>query len=306
MKQRIFVIAGPTAVGKSELAERLAVAFDGEIISADSVQVYRGYDVGSAKPSAEERTRVPHHLIDIRDWNQMYSAADFMNDADAAIAAASARGRVPIVVGGTGLYIRSLIHGLSDSPSVPDEVRQNLRAEREALGDETMWQRLKGIDEAAAARIHANDHVRVLRALEVWEHTGRTMSDWQNEHGLKEERYDVRGVVLDCERPRLWSRIAGRTDRMMNGGLIEEVQRHLTAGHTLDCSPMASIGYSQVSEWLMGGCAAPLDEVVKSISVATRRYAKRQLTWFRGQSQFRWVATDDGLPTDIRGLMTRG
>ncbi len=168
-----------------------------------------------------------------------------------------------------------------------------------------MWERLRQVDAPAAERIHANDHVRVLRALEVWTHTGRTMSDWQQDHGLKDERYDVRGIVLDCERDRLWSRIARRTEQMMNGGLIEEVQRLLTAGHEPDCTPMSSIGYRQVSEWLLDGCRSPLQELTTSISVATRRYAKRQLTWFRGQSEFRWVSTDDGLPTDLRSLVSR-
>jgi len=291
MNRTVYVLTGPTGVGKSALAMDWACRNNAVIIAADSVQVYRGYDIGSAKPSASDRQQVPHALIDVREWNEPYSAADYVHDADAAIAAAWADGRTALIVGGTGLYIRSLIFGLAQSPAVPVELRQALTDEAEQVGDDVMWGRLQIVDPASAARIHARDRMRVVRALEVYVHTGRTMSSWHDDHGMNQPRYDVRGVVLNCEREELWRRIAARTSRMLEAGLVDEVRSLLAVGHAPDCPAMMSIGYRQVVEWLEldGRDYAALS---RSIAIVSRQYAKRQLTWFRGQTDFDWLEAD--------------
>ena len=283
---RIVVIGGPTASGKSSLALDLATHFPAEIVSADSVQIYRGCDIGSAKPSAAERERVPHHLIDICDPTEVYSAAKFVEDADAAIAEIQSRGKLPIVVGGTGLYIRSLISGLF---SVPQDatVRGRLRERASREGVTRLHAELTVIDPDCAARLGQRDAVRVIRALEVFEVTGRPMSEWQKSHALAEQRYSALCLTLSLPRSELRTRIAERAKVMLDSGLVEEVRSLLQAGVSDSSQPLRSIGYREVVQFLDGSLEA--HELWASITASTRRFAKRQLTWFRGQWESQWV-----------------
>ena len=273
----LLVVVGPTASGKSALATALCERLGGEIVSADSVQVYRGFDIGSAKPTAEERARLPHHLVDVADADAPLHAGRFAEMADEAIADVAARGRLPVVVGGTGLWVRALLRGLVPVPPPDPAVRARLRDEAERRGDEAMHARLRRVDPKAAARIHPCDRVRVLRALEVYEQTGEPLGELQARHALGEPRYPVR--VLYVERPleQLDARIESRIDAFLRAGWLREVEA-LLARWGRDVRPMNSVGYRQMVEHLLDG--VPLDEARRRAVVATRRYARRQRTWW--------------------------
>jgi len=287
MTPKLLVICGPTASGKSDLALRLAEQLDAEIINADSMQVYRGMDIGTAKPSAEERARVPHHLIDIIQPDQPFSAADFAEAADAAIRDINARGKRPIVAGGTGLYIRSLLKGLVDSPAGTNEVRQDLMAEVRERGNLAMLEELRRVDPELAGRIHPNNLVRVIRALEVFRTTGIPLSRYQQAHAFSEQRYRSLQVGIQVERPLLYSRIDERVNRMMEQGLLQEVQQLLNAGFGSELKAMRAIGYKEMTAHLAGEYT--LDEAVRLIKRDTRHYAKRQLTWFNADQDILWL-----------------
>ena len=283
---RIIVIGGPTAAGKSAAALAIAEHLSGELVSADSVQIYRGCDIGSAKPSAEERARVPHHLIDICDPSEVYSAARFVEDADAAIADILSRGRLPIVVGGTGLYIRSLVSGLFNVPQ-DATVRARLRERVAREGVTRLHAELESVDPTCASRIGVRDAVRIVRALEVYEITGRPMSEWQRSHALADERYSALCLTLSLPRSALRDRIAERAKGMLERGLVAEVQTLLDAGVAPDAQPMRSIGYREVVQHVNG--ALEHHELWAAITAATQRFSKRQLTWFRGQWASQWL-----------------
>jgi tRNA dimethylallyltransferase len=293
---RIVIVGGATATGKSALALQLASATGGTIISADSVQVYRGFDIGSAKPSLNERAVITHRCIDVAEPHETFHAARWASLADAAIHEAISHGRLPIIVGGTGLYIRSLIHGLSDSPEVPPEVRADLAVELGAVGPVELHARLAQVDPDAAERIHPNDSLRVSRALEVFRYTGVCMSEHQRAHGLRLTRYRALYLVLAARREVLRSAIGVRTERMLRDGLVEETESLLASGVSPECTPMQSIGYRQVLDMRAGR----LDrrQLGDQICVATTQYAKRQRTWFRGQPGTRWLHAD-AIPTSI-------
>jgi tRNA dimethylallyltransferase len=283
----IVVIGGATATGKSAVALHLATLIGGTIISADSVQVYRGFDIGSAKPDLAERALVPHRCIDVVGPTETFHAARWAGLADEAIAEAVSQGRVPIIVGGTGLYIRSLLHGLSESPEVPADVRAAVEAELREVGPIELHARLAQVDAVAAARIHPNDSLRVTRALEVYRFTGVRMSDHQEAHGLRQKRYRALYLVLASDRDLLRQRIGVRTERMLHDGLVEETDALLASGVNPDCTPMQSIGYRQVLDMRAGHLAAR--RLATQIAIATTQYAKRQRTWFRGQPGTRWL-----------------
>ncbi len=276
-RSRLLVVVGPTASGKSALATALCERLGGEIVSADSVQVYRGFDIGSAKPSPEERARLPHHLIDVADPDEPLHAGRFAEMADEAIARVAARGRLPVVVGGTGLWVRALLRGLVPVPPPDPAVRARLRDEAARYGDEAMHARLAAVDPKAAARIHPRDRVRVLRALEVYEQTGEPLGELQARHALGEPRYPVR--VLYVERPveQLDARIEARIDAFLQAGWLREVEG-LLARWGRHVRPMNSVGYRQMAEHLLDG--VPLPEARRRAVVATRRYARRQRTWW--------------------------
>lgn len=286
---RVLVVTGPTAAGKSELAVALAEALGGEIVGADSRQVYRRMDVGTAKPTWEQRARAPHHLVDIVDPDEDYDVAAWRAAALATLARIHARGRVPIVCGGTGLYLRSLVQGLFAGPPADLAVRKRLQAE-ETANPGSLHARLAGADPASALRIHANDLLRVVRALEVLETTGRPLSAWLAEHGLAEKPFETLTLEVDVDRDVLRERIALRSRGMVAAGLVEELaclwERYPPSTRAFD-----AIGYRQAAECLLG--QLPRTELADAVSLATAQYAKRQRTWIRGQMETVPVAPDD-------------
>jgi tRNA dimethylallyltransferase len=274
----IIVVVGPTASGKSDLAMALAEAHDGEIIGADSVQVYRGFDVGSSKPTADDRARVPHHLVDVVEPTEPLDAAAYADLAARAIDEVKSKGKLPIVCGGTFLWVRALLHGLAAAPPGDADVRKRHAAIAEAEGRPALHARLAAVDRASADRLNPNDFVRVSRALEVFEVSGRPLSEWQSEHGFRAERYRAKHLGVRWSTENLRARIARRTERALASGWIEEVERLVLSGYR-DTRPMASVGYRQVLAHTEG----KLDraELAPAIDRATGVFSRRQKTWLR-------------------------
>jgi len=289
-KPNLVAIVGPTASGKSSLALELAERFQGEIISADSVQVYRGFNIGTAKPSVEERRRVPHHLIDILDPDQDYSAALFRNQADKIIRELHNRKTPIFVVGGTGLYLKVLTRGLFRGPAGNPNLRATLYNKAERDGIETLHQELQRQDPEAAQRIHPHDRFRIIRALEVYSLGEKPISHFQREHGFGEAPYEVLKFGLHCERDELFRRIERRVDRMMEMGWVDEVRSLLGQGYGPGLKSMQSLGYKNIAAYLSGG--VDLKETILLIKRDTRRYAKRQITWLKADPEINWFATN--------------
>ncbi len=288
-KQPLLVLVGPTASGKSALALRIAEQSGGEIVSADSVQVYRRFDIGAGKPSMAERARVPHHLVDVADAMAPMDAARWAELAELAIADIRARGRVPIVCGGTFLWVRALLLGLVPAPPADEALRARHRATAEGEGRGALHAELARVDPAAARRLAPNDFVRVSRALEVYELTGRPLTEWHEGHGFKERRHEARLVGLKWDPPALSERIALRARAMFAAGLVDEVRGLLRDGYG-ECRAMSAVGYRQVADAIAQGAfdeAAVLDEVVR----ATRIFARRQRTWLRDEA-VTWLEPD--------------
>jgi tRNA dimethylallyltransferase len=278
---RVIVLTGPTGSGKSALALELARRLPLEIVSVDSAQVYRGMDIGTAKPSPAERAAVPHHLIDIRDPAESYSAGDFVREALAAIAGIHARGRIPLLVGGTMLYLRALLKGLAALPVVAPERRRALEERARQLGWPALHAELARVDPEAAARIHPNDPQRIQRALEVYEETGRPISAWQRETAGTEGRFDwLRLALLPGTRAELNARLARRFERMLAAGLYDEVAAlHARGDLTLRHSSIRCVGYRQL--WACFEQGVTLEAAAAAAIRATCQLAKRQLTWLR-------------------------
>jgi len=290
-RPKLVVLAGPTGVGKTDLAITLAGRFGAEIINTDSMQVYRYMDIGTAKPTPEEQARARHHLIDLVDPDQPFDAALYLRLARPLIAELSEK-KIPIlVVGGTGLYLRSLLQGLFPGPSRSEPIRQRLHGEAEIHGRAALYARLAEADPAAAERIHPHDLVRIIRALEVYEATGRPISDFQAEHALRERPYQVLFFCLSLPRDELYARIETRTREMFRQGLVREVEGLLDRGFSPELRPMQAIGYRQVIRHIQGRLT--LAETQAEIIKQTRRYAKRQLTWFKAQPEVRWRSPQD-------------
>ena len=282
----VLAVVGPTAAGKSRLAVELAGALGGEIISADSRQVYRYMDIGTAKVSNRERGEVPHHLIDVVDPDEPFSLAQFRDLAQAAIRNVHTRGRVPIVVGGSGLYVRSLTDGL-EVPAVPPdaEFRQQMFARAQAEGGDALHRELAAIDPAAAAGIDPRNVRRTIRALEVWRHTGERPSDVQRK--AVPPPYRVIKIGLTLDRSRLYATIDQRVDRMVEAGLVEEVEALHNRGYGWELTSMSGIGYRQIGGFLRGACS--LNEAVVQTKFATHRFARQQSAWFRSNDAgIRW------------------
>lgn len=284
---KLLIVQGPTASGKSELAIHLAERFSGEIVNADSMQVYRSMDIGTAKPSAAQRQRISHHLLDIVDPDQTFSAADFCREAEKVLVDIASRGKKIIVCGGTGLYIRALTKGLMDSPAGDAALRAELIDLANREGTEPLYRRLSEVDPVSAARIHPNDQVRIVRALEVYQMTGRPISELRGEHRFGTVRYDYCKIGLSIDRESLYEKINNRVDSMIGQGFIEEVKTLLAKGYPSSLKPMRSIGYRQVCDYLDG--AITLEEAIQVMKRDTRRYAKRQLTWFNQDAEIKWI-----------------
>ena len=289
--RRVLVIAGPTAVGKTALSLALATALDGEIVSADSRQVYRHMDIGTAKPTPEERSCVPHHMLDRVDPDERYTAGQYARDTRACIDGIFSRGRVPVLVGGSGLYLRALLDGLFDEPPGSPEIEEALRKELEEKGSSSLHLELARVDAETARRIHPHDGQRLVRALSVFRRTGRPMSELWRASSV--ERLDADTVVFGLSRDRasLYRRIEDRVDRMIDLGLVEEVRSLLRMGYTRDLDALRMIGYREVCAFLAGEMT--FEDAAARIKRDTRRYAKRQLTWFRRDPKIRWVDVDD-------------
>jgi tRNA dimethylallyltransferase len=274
----IAVVIGPTASGKTELALALAEARDGEIIGADSVQVYAHFDIGSGKPSRDERTRVPHHLVDAIDPREPLDAASYAARATAAVEDVRRRGKLPIVCGGTFLWVRALLYGLSNAPPGDPTIRAAHLAIAQNEGRAALHARLAQVDPEAGEKLDPNDFVRVSRALEVFELSGRPLSALQREHGFREPRYNARLLGIGWTPEELVARIARRTERMLEAGWQGEV-RDLVARGFRDTRAMSSVGYKQVLDCLEGRLAE--EELATSITRATKIFARRQRTWLR-------------------------
>lgn len=291
-KPRVVAVGGPTASGKTALSVALARAFDGEIINADSMQIYKNLDVGTAKPSAEERQGIPHYLLDFLSPETPYSVADFTAAADPLIRDITARGRLPLVVGGTGLYITSLLNGMAFAPEKTDPaIRARLQARADTEGGAALYAELQRIDPDYAAQVHPNNLPRVIRALELFEATGRRMSDQRREARPAEAPYHALCLCLTCrDRAVLYSRIDRRVDEMVENGVLDEARQvydHRDAYRTA----AQAIGYKEFFPYFEG--TANLTECTERLKQATRNYAKRQLTWFRRQNDAAWLYLDE-------------
>jgi len=286
-KQKVVVIAGPTASGKSGLALDLSLLLQGEIVNADSMQVYRHMDVGTAKPSPSERRMVPHHLLDVVDPDEEFNAAVYRSLAVPAIRDVLARGKVCFVVGGTGLYIKTLLGGLLHCPTTDKGLREELRDQAEGQGLDAMHRRLEELDPVSAKKIHAHDKLRILRALEVIELTKEPLSALVQGHGFQDSAFQALKICLQIDRQELYHRINERSLLMVERGLVEETKNLLAMGYSPDLKPMKSLGYRHAVRYLEG--RYDREEMVRQLQVDTRRYAKRQLTWFRADPSTLWV-----------------
>ncbi|KAA0547856.1 tRNA (adenosine(37)-N6)-dimethylallyltransferase MiaA [Bacillus sp. BGMRC 2118] len=290
-KEKLIVIIGPTAVGKTKLSIDLAKYFDGEIISGDSMQIYRTMDIGTAKVKKEEMEGISHHLIDIKDPVESYSVAEFQVNVRELITEITSRNKIPIIVGGTGLYIQSVMYDYQFSAKGSDEsIRMHLELELEKHGIEPIYERLRQVDPQTAENIHPNNHRRVIRALEVYLTTGQTVSQNQGEQRVGELLYDTSLIGLTMERDKLYERINARVDLMINNGLLEEV-KNLHKQNIRNVQSIQAIGYKEIYNYLDGELS--LEEAIDVLKRNSRRYAKRQLTWFRNKIDVTWFDMTD-------------
>ena len=287
--KKILVIVGPTASGKTRMAVELAKAHNGEVVSADSMQIYRRMDIGTAKPTAEEMDGIPHHMIDVANPEEDFSVARYVELASACVDDILARGKLPIVAGGTGLYVDSLLSGRTFAAFSPESaLRKELEAELAERGGEAMLEELSRVDPEAAARLHPNDHKRIVRALEVYRSTGRTISEHNRETRALPPRYEALTIGLNFQdRADLWARIDARVDQMAADGLEREVRELLSSGLSPRCTAMQAIGYKEFVAAVEGDMTwREAEELVK---LRSRQYAKRQLTWFRRNPEVHWL-----------------
>ncbi|TKB53495.1 MAG: tRNA (adenosine(37)-N6)-dimethylallyltransferase MiaA [Nitrospira sp.] len=290
----VVVIVGPTAVGKSRIAVEVAKAFETEVLTADSRQVYRGMDVGTDKPASEERQAVPHRLIDLVDPDESFNAGLYRRQAIDEIERLYRDCRLPLVVGGTGLYVRTLLKGLCDAPQADPIMRKTLRQEAEDQGYDRLYARLVDVDPVIAARLHPRDESKVIRALEVYQLSGRRMSEFQQEHGFAERPFATLMIGLNRDRDMLYRRIEGRIDWQLAHGLIEETKQLLAQGYRRDSAAMKGLGYRQVAEHLAGEYDAA--EMVRRFKRDTRHFSKRQMTWFRKEPGIQWLMIEESEP----------
>ena len=298
-KPPIVVICGPTGVGKTSVGIEMATAFQGEIVSADSMQVYRYMDIGTAKPTPAEQSRAPHHMIDIVDPDQPFDAARYTSEARRLIKRLHIRSLLPFVVGGTGLYIKALTRGLFEGGEGHPEARKRLHDEIAACGIEHLHHRLGRCDPETAQKIHPHDTYRIMRALEIFETTQQPISLHQKTHRFSESRYDVLKIGLTMDKALLYDRINHRVDAMLADGLQNEVESLLARGYARDLKSMQSIGYRHMVDLISERISR--EEAVRTLKRDTRRYAKRQLTWFRSDQEIVWVPPHE--KADIRRIV---
>jgi len=286
MAPPIIVVCGPTATGKTKLGVALAQRFHGEVVSADSMQLYRGMAIGTAQPTPEEMGGIPHHMLAVADPREPYSVGRYVEEAGRCLEDILRRGKQPILVGGTGLYIDSLLSG-RDFSQPPGNSRARLQARAAQEGLQALWTELQGIDPAAAARVHPNDEKRILRALEVWYDTGETISQHNQRTQAVPPRYQAVTLLLNYrERQDLYARIDQRVDEMMARGLLDEAKALLANRVPQDATAMQAIGYKELLPALAGQC--PLEDAVALVKLRSRQYAKRQLSWFRRNQGGKW------------------
>jgi tRNA dimethylallyltransferase len=285
-KIKVLVIVGSTAIGKTQLALELATEINAEIISADSMQIYKYMDIGTAKPTLDEQKRVKHHLIDILCPDESFSAALFKERARQTVSYINRQGKIAIVAGGTGLYIKALTKGLFKGPKANSSLRQALLEKITKEGGSHLHRELADVDPATASRLHPNDFFRIIRALEVYYLTKRPISEQQEEHRFKDSPFETLKIGLHLDRQQLYARIEDRIDKMVANGLVYEVKSLLDMGYTGDLNSMKGLGYKQIIEYLLGDSS--LDDATSQIKQDTKRYAKRQMTWFRADPEINW------------------
>ena len=291
-KKKVIVICGPTASGKTSLGIQIANLVNGEIISADSMQIYKDMDIGSAKPTNEERAQAVHHLVDFVDPDRRYSVADFKKDAESKIKEILEENKVPIIVGGTGLYVNSLIYNIHYNEVETDlEYRKML----ENIDVKKLYKMAEGIDSEALKKIASTDRKRISRILEIYHSTGKTKTELEKE-SRHEPEYDYKIFVLNMDRQKLYDRINLRVDLMIKDGLVDEVKRMLEKYSEFPTA-MQGLGYKEIVDYLNGNCS--LDEAIEKIKLETRRYSKRQLTWFRSYDDATWIESGNPENTDI-------
>ena len=289
-KPKVIVICGPTASGKTALSIELAKKIDGEIISCDSMQIYKDMNIGTAKVTKEEMQGIRHYMIDFVSPDTRYSVADYKNDAEKAIETIINKGKIPIIVGGTGLYVDSLIYGI-EYPEIKfdEEYRKRLEKEADEKGLEFLYNKAKEIDKQAMQKISLNDKKRIIRVLEIYHATGKTKTEQEIESRKKEIKYEYKVFAINMDREKLYERINKRVDKMIENGLIEEVE-NLKKKYNHFPTAMQGLGYKEVVEYLQNQITR--DEMIEKIKQESRRYAKRQLTWFRKNKETIWI---DGL-----------
>lgn len=288
MAEKILVVTGPTATGKTALSVELAKKLGGEIVSADSMQIYRGMDIGTAKVTKAEMQNIPHHMIDIADPSEDYSVSRYVEEADAAVRGILSRGRLPIVAGGTNLYIDSLIAGLDFAEKAEDAaLRESLNKQYDDIGGEAMLEHLRGFDPERAAKLHPADKRRIVRAVEIYILTGETITRHDEETKKRPKRYDAVKIALTfADRAVLYDRINARVDKMVSDGLFNEVKGLLDSGLSPACTSMQAIGYKEPAAYFRGEMSK--DAAIELIKLSSRRYAKRQLTWLRRDTTVLW------------------
>lgn len=285
-KPKIIIICGPTGIGKTAVAVDLAQHFNGQIIGADSMQIYKYMDIGTAKPTAEEQNRVVHHMIDIVEPDETFDAARYAGLARAKIFALNQQRIMPFVVGGTGLYIKALLYGLFDAAVSDPDVRRRLKEEGAVHGSEYLHARLRRLDPETARRLHAHDTYRILRALEVVETTGKPISRHHQEHGFLEQPFRSLKIGLNMDRAILYEGINARVDAMISAGFVDEVRNLLARGYAGDLKSLQSIGYRHMIDYIEGRLS--WEECTRTLKRDHRRYAKRQLTWFGADREIIW------------------
>jgi len=290
-KPRCIIIAGPTATGKTALSVSLAQAFDGEIVNADSMQVYRGMDIGTAKPTDEEQKGIPHHLLDVVNPDEEFNAASYRRMALPLVTDIVSRQKTCFITGGTGLYIKSLTQGLFHCPPSDMNFRETLKRQCETDGLQTLYERLEHLDPESAKKLHPHDKFRIIRALEIAHLTEQRPSELIKSHNFSDTPLNALKICLDSDREKLYHRIDQRSLEMVANGLAEETENLMKKGYSPELKSMQSIGYRHMVNHLQGKWS--LEEAIRNIQRDTRRYAKRQFTWFRGDPDYVWIGSED-------------